>query len=55
MRYIFDHTVYRISNVGVEVDDDSRDDEEHDVDLAVEPEHRVGLVQLRFVQKTIRP
>ena len=44
-------TVYIVSNVGVEVDDDSRYDQEHDGDIAVEPEHRVGLIKLRLVEK----
>ena len=37
-------TVNIVSYVGVEVDDDSRYDQEHDGDIAVEPEHRVGLI-----------
>lgn len=41
---MIDLTVYRVSNVGVEVDDDSRYDQEHDGDITVQPEHRVGLI-----------
>ena len=45
-------TDYWFSNISVEVDDDGTDNQENYSDITVEPEHRVGLAQLAFVEDT---
>lgn len=45
-------TDYGFSNIGVEIDDNRRDHQKDDSDVAVKPEHWIGLAQLRFVEDT---
>ena len=45
-------TDYWFSNISVEVDDDGTDNQENYSHITVEPEHRVGLAQLAFVEDT---
>ena len=43
-------TVNGIADVGIEVDDDGRENQDGDCDITVQPEDGVGFTQLRFVQ-----